>query len=147
MCYTFFLSLSSGSKSPWPCTTAFSQSRLLWNSPLLKCVTYTLYFPNPNPLSHLRTGELIIKDGECSKWLSWVPVLPDSLLEFSVFFHWFKPWWTIYCLRMPGLHRKCVNHRPWLEFFFTLTVIIEFNSWGKNNLSVNCHVIVCLNSA
>lgn len=42
MCYTFFLSLSSGSKSPWPCTTAFSQSRLLWNSPLLKCVTYTI---------------------------------------------------------------------------------------------------------
>lgn len=44
---------------------------------------------------------------------------------------------------MPGLHRKCVNYRPWLEFFFTLTVVVEFKSWGKNNLSVNCHVIVC----
>lgn len=69
MCYTFFLSLSSGSKSPWPCTTAFSQSGLLWNSPLPKYVPYTICTsPLPHPLSHLRTGELIIKNGEFSKW-------------------------------------------------------------------------------
>lgn len=89
-CFTFFWRLRSdmlyilfilvfGSKSPWPCTTAFSPSRLLWNPPFRKCATYTL-FPS-HPLSHLWIGELIIKDGEFSKRWSWVS--PSSYRFFS----------------------------------------------------------------